>query len=113
MNSVLDTPGIPVTGTPSISLVFYFIHSRWAIYKSTSCIIDRWQAIYKCLLSFDLHMHAMPQISDHNTMVGGIHLGHQKFKIDKSDLGEISATISNDIQFRNWRRIWSPAENAW
>ena len=39
--------------------VFYFIYNRWVIYKSTSCLIDRWQAIYKCLLSFDLHMHGV------------------------------------------------------
>ena len=68
--SVLETLGIPVTGTPFIHLpcheelfwveecLLYFIN-RWSIYKPTSCLIDRRQAIYKCLLSFDLHMHGV------------------------------------------------------
>ncbi len=55
--SVLEPTGVPVTGTPSISLEFNFIINRWTIYKTTSCLIDRWLAIYKCLISFDLHMH--------------------------------------------------------
>ncbi len=29
--SVLETPGTPVTGTPSIYLAFYSIYNRWAI----------------------------------------------------------------------------------
>ncbi len=59
LNTVLETPGIPVTGTPSIYLAFFSIYNRWAIYKSTACLVDRRQAIYKCLLSFDLHMHGV------------------------------------------------------
>ena len=38
---------IPVTGTPSISLEFYFIISRWTIYMSTSCIPMRHSCNYK------------------------------------------------------------------
>ncbi len=55
--TVLKHTGVPVTGTPSIYLEFNFIINRWNIYKTTSCIIDRWLAIYKCLISFDLHMN--------------------------------------------------------
>ncbi len=59
VNTVLEMLGIPVTGTPSIYLAFYSFYNRWAIYKSTSCLIDRRQAIYKSLLSLDLHMHGV------------------------------------------------------
>ena len=37
----------------TISLIIIY---RWTIYILTSCLIDRWLAIYKCLISFDLHM---------------------------------------------------------
>ena len=33
--TVLEPTGIPVTGTPSISLEFYIIINRWTIYKVT------------------------------------------------------------------------------
>ena len=93
--TVLEPTGIPVTGTPSISLLLV-VHNcksierphpvltsrkyhrivfkwaswsalerwqlcttinRWTIYITTSCLIERWLAIYKCFISFDLHMH--------------------------------------------------------
>ncbi len=54
--TVPEYTGLPVTGTPSISFQFYFIINRWTIYIITSCLIDRWHAIYKCLFSFDFHM---------------------------------------------------------
>ncbi len=55
--TVLEPTGVPVTGTPAISLEFTFIINRCTIYITTSCPIDRWLAIYKCFISFDLHMH--------------------------------------------------------
>ncbi len=55
--TVLEPTGVPVTGTSSISLEFNFIINRWTIYITTFCLIDRWLAIYKCFIFFDLHMH--------------------------------------------------------
>ncbi len=54
--TVLELTGVPVTGTPSISLEFNFIITGGPSIKH-SCLIDRWLAIYKRLISFDLHMH--------------------------------------------------------
>ena len=41
-------------GTQTICLIIIY---RWTIYILTSCPINRWLAIYECLISFDLHMH--------------------------------------------------------
>ena len=40
-NTVLEPSGIPVTGTPSISLISNFINCRWALYKW-----NRWRTCY-------------------------------------------------------------------
>ncbi len=48
---------LPVTCTPSISLEFTFIINRRTIYITACCLIDKWLAIYKCFIFFDLHMH--------------------------------------------------------
>ncbi len=54
-SSVLETTGVPVTGTPSISLEFNFIINRWTIYidgePSINDVLNRWRTCdrYTCI----------------------------------------------------------------
>ena len=40
ITTVLEPSGIPVTGTPSISFISYFIIYRWTLYKKSIIEID-------------------------------------------------------------------------
>ena len=65
--TVLESTGVPVTGTPSILLEFNFIVNRWTIYITTSCLIDRWQGWH---IGGILPITDMPILICHNRYIG-------------------------------------------